>query len=362
MSQENVSGFEALSLPIFRFFTTDLPPKERFDAWRAGSNPLFDFSTPEDPAISYDAAVKIARLDDMMIGQTSWLHPTHKVNQSIRRPSRKIRFDGADHYYICLQRDVGFHAHTDKSSIKVGLNELCVLDVASQFDLHVTIGDAVFIIVPRDILPAHIAHLHGRTVTGGMGSLLSDYFNSLSRNLIHLKLADVPYITQATRNMLIACLSPSSEALAHASTEIDVLLRERIDRYIDEHLLSNDLGPDRICKDIGISRSKLYRIFEASGGIARQIQRKRLLRIRTILENPAAAKIRITEVAWRNGFDNEKRFSRAFKAEFGYTPREAMLARQSRIQADDALESTSSGNRLTLGEWMRQTRQSVRNI
>src|SRR5580693_1388513 len=133
----------ASPLPIYRFSTTVLPVKERFDAWRTGSSPLFDFSPPEDSAISYDAAVEIARLDDIVVGQTSWLHPANKVTQSIRRPSRKIRSDGADHFYLCLQRDIGFQLHTDKSSVKVNAGELCLLDLVSQFELQITAGDAL---------------------------------------------------------------------------------------------------------------------------------------------------------------------------------------------------------------------------
>lgn len=231
-----------------------------------------------------------------------------------------------------------------------------MLDMASHFNLQVTTGDVLFIVVPRDMLPAHVEKLHGSAVKSGMGHLLADYFNSLSRNLINLSHADMPYAAQATRNMLLACLSPTSDTFAHAGTELDAILRERVSAYIDKHLLNQDLKPDLICRDVGISRSRLYRIFEASGGVACQIQRKRLLRIRSILENPVGAKVRIAEVAWRNGFANEKGFSRAFKAEFGYTPRDTVYARRQRIIADKESEPMCGMHRTTFGEWLRQSR------
>ncbi|MGY5778515.1 helix-turn-helix transcriptional regulator [Rhizobium sp. LEGMi135b] len=89
-------------------------------------------------------------------------------------------------------------------------------------------------------------------------------------------------------------------------------------------MLDVDLTPDRICREVGLSRAKLYQLFEGSGGVMRQIQRRRLHRAYQMLANPNRPQPHIAEIAWRHGFSNEKYFYRLFKTEFGHTPRETL--------------------------------------
>jgi AraC-like DNA-binding protein len=334
-----------------------VPSKERFDAWQADSSPLFDFSPPNDRTISYDASVEIARLGDTMFGRSIWLNPTHSVTQTISRGARKIRADGADHYFLCMRQGSATHALAGQPSIQASPGDLYLLDLAAQFDLQVVLSDALFLVVPRDVLPAHVANLHGAILRGGMGGLLADYVRGLARNLKGLRSADLPFAAQATRNMLLACLVPTADTLACASSELDAILVQRINRYIDKNLTLHGLNPDQICQENGISRTKLYQLFESSGGVMRCIQRKRLHRIRNILADPLAPKSRISDVAWRNGFADEKYFSRAFKVEFGHTPREALQSRQQREISRRRSDGTGAElNRETFSEWLSQSR------
>ena len=76
---------------------------------------------------------------------------------------------------------------------------------------------------------------------------------------------------------------------------------------------------------VGMSRSNLYRLFEDTGGIARYIQHERLLEAGAILADPASTQT-VSVIAEDLCFADASGFSRAFKREFGYTPREARHA------------------------------------
>ncbi len=342
--------------PIYRFSTIDFPAKERFDAWRADSSPLFEFLPPETATVIYDSKVAVARLGDMIFGEANWLRPEQKAHQGIRRNLRKIRNDNLDHYYLRLQRDAEFHIQSSEPTRMVNAGSFCLLDMASPFELKITTGNSIFAIVPRELLPTNVATLHGRSVTGGMGIFLSDYFNSLSRNFDNLAHEDTLHVRHATLNMLRACLTPTPDTLMQVNSELHTILRNRVASYIEKNLLNCDLNTGLICRDIGISRSKLYRLFEESGGIARQIQRKRLLKIRSILEDPFAPRARIAEVAWRHGFTNEKRFSRAYKTEFGHTPSEAVSARGRQAMPHGPHEAPLNRPIRSFREWMHSLR------
>ncbi len=177
--------------------------------------------------------------------------------------------------------------------------------------------------------PGHPDPLEGLAaelqVSDAASELLFDYLCSLRKHLPHLSAAETPHVIQATNSLMRAGLRPLPDTVRdEGRAQPNTVLFQRVQRYIDSNLASADLTPERICKDVGISRSKLYQLFAPSGGVMRVVQRERLLRIREILADPARPKMRIAEIAWCHGFVSEKHFSRVFKAEFGHTPRETL--------------------------------------
>ncbi|WP_052119871.1 helix-turn-helix domain-containing protein [Inquilinus limosus] len=341
--------FEGLT---YRFTTKIAKPRERFDAWRSDVGALFDISDLDGEDVSYDSQFGFTLLDQMMFGGRDWLRPASPVTHAMSRDPRKIRTDGLDHYYLQLQISETLRGQAGDASVHVGPGDLCLLDLAAPFALEVTTGNTICMVIPRDMLPAGVASLHGRSLRGGLGGLLADHLHSLRRHLPGLTRAEAPYAIQATKTMLLACLMPTSDTLAQAGSELDAALVGRIRRYIDETLMSPDLSPDRICREVGISRSKLYRLFEPTGGVMRLIQRKRLRRARQALANPLEPRARIGDVAWRHGFANEKHFSRLFKTEFGHSPSE-IPALDQEADGPSAVEDrgTDEGHR-SFGDWL----------
>jgi AraC-like DNA-binding protein len=81
----------------------------------------------------------------------------------------------------------------------------------------------------------------------------------------------------AIQTMVALCLAPSTDQAAKASKQIDLTLMERVRRAVRRNLQSPSLGPDKLCREAGMSRSKLYRVLKSEGGVARYIQRHRLM-------------------------------------------------------------------------------------
>jgi AraC-like DNA-binding protein len=104
-----------------------------------------------------------------------------------------------------------------------------------------------------------------------------------------------------------------------------VALRARVRQVIRDHIASAALTPARICRLAGVSRSHLYRLFEAEGGVARYVQS---LRLRLALDALTRTEPQrpILAVAESLGFYDASAFSRAFRREFGVTPSEARAA------------------------------------
>lgn len=310
------------SIPIFNFSTLDFPEKDRFPVWVKDNH--CDCRLQDGAPLAFNARATGATLGPLILSGRMWLDQNRASAYEVRRTERHIRTDGLDFFRFTLVLSGRFLCRwTSPLSIKTA-GDLFVLDAAQINDSVVEAGDVISLVVPRDLLPSQTELLHGQSLAGGIGRLLGDHLLSLFRNLPSLSDQEIPHIVQSTLQLLTAAVYSTPDSLCEARSPIRDILRDRILRYIDAHLLDTDLAPDRICRDVGLSRAKLYQVFEGSGGVMRQIQRKRLARAYQMLADPNRTQPRIAEVAWHHGFANEKYFFRLFKAEFGHTPSETM--------------------------------------
>jgi AraC-like DNA-binding protein len=72
---------------------------------------------------------------------------------------------------------------------------------------------------------------------------------------------------------------------------------------------------------LNISRSRLYKLFAASAGIAQHIWSRRLAAVHAALLDPLETRS-ISELAYHWGFGSETAFARAFRAAYGVTATE----------------------------------------
>ncbi|HEY9568748.1 MAG TPA: helix-turn-helix transcriptional regulator, partial [Thalassobaculum sp.] len=108
-------------------------------------------------------------------------------------------------------------------------------------------------------------------------------------------------------------------------------------RLIDASLSDAGLTPDLLAQQLGVSRAKLYRMFEPVGGIAQYIRDRRLRRAMLELRDVEFRHHPIYEIALRAGFSSETTFGRAFRQRYEITPREA------RQQVTDPRPATADG-------------------
>ncbi|MGS0897078.1 helix-turn-helix domain-containing protein [Burkholderia stagnalis] len=307
---------------ISRFSTLELPAKERFDAWVRDSR--CDCKLLDDNPEPFNAESSGVALGPLFLSGRRSLNRKATAAHVVRRTDGLIRTDGQDFFRFSLLSSGRSLFRSTRSSAVRAAGELHFSDAAQFHEYEIRTGGGISLVVPRDFLPGHAANLHGHRLSSGVGRLLGDHLLSLFRNLTDLKEQDVPHVVQSTLQLATAAVSPTAETLREADSPIRNALLGRIQRYIDEHLLEPDLTPDRICRDVGLSRAKLYQLFDGLGGVMRQIQRARLRRVYQVLADLSQPRARIAEIAWRHGFSDEKYFSRLFKAEFGHTPSETL--------------------------------------
>lgn len=183
----------------------------------------------------------------------------------------------------------------------------------------------VTLFLPRDVrgepqwtLDAAI----GQPADRGAVALVADFVLSVQRRLADGSVAaDADALAEALRSVVLAGLAPTPDRIENARAVLQARLVERIMLHIRRNLTAPDLGWRRLCREFGLSRSTLHRLFDAHGGVSSFIRRERLAAAYRELER-AGHEPAISAVAERFGFADASGFSRAFRLAFGHSPRD----------------------------------------
>ncbi len=307
-------------IPYTRFCTGNLPERDRFPAWRESISVLYEVTrTPDDG--TFRASVGAYLADGLFASEVAF------SAQRFERTAGRLASDGMDHYQIQLYETGG--EVNDGGECRPG--DIQLLDLGRPHAAETRAAESIVLLVARDairgLLPktGSLHHAVLRRETAACG-LLADYLRSLMRRLPQATEAEAPAIEQATLAMVAACFRPTAEAMAGARAAVDTTVAGRARQYIERNLPSPDLGPESICGALRISRTRLYTLFEAEGGVARYIWGRRLERAAAELAGAAGTERTVGEIAFAWGFTSFAHFSRAFRRTFGVSPSEMRAA------------------------------------
>jgi AraC-like DNA-binding protein len=304
------------------FTTQTFRPRDQAEAWQEWFQPVLDVVPTNPNGYTFPAEIHLWQLGGLAMSRTSAPPVT------VTRTKGHLRHDPVDHWIISYCTRGAHSAITAGASLEVPAKVPLLWSLGQQFLHERTHVDRVHIYMPRDafrdIAPLLDAAL-GSTLDTALGHLLGDYLIALERCLPSLTAADLPRLSTAVGTMVAAAVAPSVERVSVARGQIDLGRKERVRQAVRRHLRTPTLTPATLSRVVGMSRSNLYRLFEDTGGVARYIQRERLLEAHAALSDPANTKP-ITVIAEDLCFADASSFSRTFKREFGHSPSEVRAA------------------------------------
>jgi AraC-like DNA-binding protein len=301
-------------VPSLYFDSDAFPRPLGFERWRQA---VSDYDVR--PAPGHDVT-------DFHVTSTAWLLGDVIVTSGrltpvcFTRTRERALADGHDRYSLLLLTSGSWTGDVDGATLTVGPGQVVVFDLTRPVDTigtdneHLTLGIARSAIAATGVM---LPDLHGRILDGAGGRLAADHLLTLARLLPSASVGDVPSIARATTFLLANCFTmlPRENGTAPVNSH----LGHRVRRYIDENLRLPDLSPDTICRDVGVSRSTLYREFAPLGGVARYIRTRRLEAAHSRLAHPAGPET-IASVGYGLGFASDSHFSKAFRRRFGFAP------------------------------------------
>ena len=101
----------------------------------------------------------------------------------------------------------------------------------------------------------------------------------------------------------------------------DEELMERIMKVVNENLSDSDFNVEKMCDEVGVSRTQLHRKLKEMTGVPTS-EFLRNIRLNEAARLIREHKINITQVSYMVGFANNSHFSTAFKKYFGMSPSE----------------------------------------
>ncbi|WP_202323681.1 helix-turn-helix domain-containing protein [Mesorhizobium sp. 113-3-9] len=289
--------------------TSSAPPAEQFDLFRSWHQGVADAELLQDQSHSFPAHETVWDLGTLGVMFLELPGNAYRC----RWRWRHLKNPSVDNWYLSLPLSKGRHPG-NWQVVKTTLQSF-----AEPYECMMEDDALLALFLPRDLPFIQSSRIEIREESK---RFLADYVLLLYRSLPDLKAVDIPHIATATTNLLAACLLPSHERVTEAQRVIDAVIVERAAKIIAKNLSDRNLTPDRLCRDLGVSRSRLYRIFESAGGVSNYIRHKRLIKTRDILADSLDGRP-ISTVAGEWGFTDPSAYSRMFRKEFGITPKEA---------------------------------------
>jgi AraC-like DNA-binding protein len=304
-------GAESIFLRPLEFTTHELQGQDQFEVFRAAHENIADLYLIRSRDTSFPICQQIWDLEKLVLVYTQLPGEGYAFGW------RHLKRATLDHWYLVLP--LSFEATRRSHNHRDSAPSLHCLMM--PFESAIEDDGVLLLFIPRELFPSTcwLDNILDRPLDLGTGMLLADYLFLLHRHLPLLRTSELPGVLEASRSLIAACAAPTRENLATAQIPIGLTLLERARRLIGRRLAEPDLSPDSLCKELHVSRSRLYRLFELLGGVSAYIRHQRLLRARDALLDMSDPRS-INSIAEHWGFFDASTFSRAFKQEFGLSP------------------------------------------
>lgn len=306
------------------FRTADLPVDVRFEAWtqRMGRTHA-PMRLTSDRVADYHAHQRVIELGDVTVWSATFDHLV------FRRTPRLIRQSDPESYHLSLLIEGEGAADWGRHRAAYRIEDFHTNSSSRSYEI-VTGPDPVTLVaveLPRALVavPGHRAdQVVGRRVSGreGTGALLAQFLRRLVSDTASYRPSDGPRLGTVATDLVSAVFGHAVDAdvaLPPETRERTLALHAKA--FIGRHLADPDLTPASVAAAHHVSRSYLYRLFQAEGlTVAAYIRERRLANARRDLTDPRLRGLPVHAIGARWGFPRAAEFTRAFRTAYGHPP------------------------------------------
>ncbi|MBS1166990.1 MAG: AraC family transcriptional regulator [Proteobacteria bacterium] len=321
-----------------RFDSRSLPAQLAQSAWSEAISVIFDSRLRKNAEEGFFAHVDAAFLGDVALGRL------RSTAQDFDRSRYKIARDGMDGYLLQFYLSGRSASRGASNSEVAGEGDLYVIDMAQPLSTTTTDHDQISLVVPRRLLSARLEGpdaSHMRIIPAGLPlvTLFRESLKSFHGQIDNMSRLEAEAVIHPLLDLAAAAINGHVDERSMAGVNLAHFVGLR--RHVEDNLLDPDLTLDGLLATFGLSRRKAYRLFEPVGGFATYVNRRRLQRALQALRSPDWRHASISEIGTAHGFPNPENFSRAFRREYGLSPREVRQLADSGRSLPDAMGGRS---------------------
>jgi AraC family transcriptional regulator, positive regulator of tynA and feaB len=308
--------------PVRAWTTQALPESEQFAFWREvvweAFTPVVLRRAGEGPFRGTVTAWRVGPLGVSLISSE---------RQAVLRTPAEIARSAGDIVFLNLPLSEGSFAVQGGRTVRLGRGDFTLVDAARPFELGFTEPfRQISLMLPHDLVTPLLAAPGQATAVrvpgnGGVGAVASAAIQALARRGGALD-GDAARALAGRLVDLVALAVGGVSAPPRSATRA-LLLRAAQDE-VERSLADPGLAPSAVAQRVGVSVRYLHRLFADTGcSFGRWVLNRRLERCLRDLQDPSRRHWTIAQIALHHGFADPGYFSRAFKAQYGMTPREA---------------------------------------
>jgi len=248
---------------------------------------------------------------------------------AIHRREEDIARDSNYDFLLAAQLQGTVLIHQGSSEFTQHPGDLVLMYAGEPYTVvHTQESHRLVLHIPQDIYRERIlSHLKERRFrsrllpAGGLVTILNGMLASLATEAEKLQIKDQYTVAESLLELTAAVLRAEADLDFEVQHARQSALFRRILEYMETHYTDCELSPEKVAGANGISVRYLHSLFNQAGiTVSRWIWERRLKACREDLLDPNLNHMRVSEIAFRRGFNDPAHFSRAFKARFDISP------------------------------------------
>ncbi|WP_037037777.1 helix-turn-helix domain-containing protein [Pseudovibrio sp. JE062] len=319
---EVIQGETISRLPRNSFSLESIRQKDRFAVWRESLACLCEAELHSgDDQLDFFGEVKSVLFGSIMLSQvTAQAHIANRTNAAMAK-------DGVDHYLLMVHDEGEAEFYAGDRSVTLGKGDTIFLDFSQEGGSFSRSYSNRSILIAREQLAPLLqgpddCNLKTLPAAHPLNQILREHISSISGQSNKLDMQQAQQVVPATMGLIAACLNGVPHDSEAGRDGVNLALMTRARRIIEANLTNPNLSPDLLTGAVNVSRSKLYELFLPYGGVSKYIRDRRMKAVLRALMDPRNTHRATYQVALDFGFTNESSFSRMFKHNFGFSPRD----------------------------------------
>ncbi|WP_298486912.1 helix-turn-helix domain-containing protein [uncultured Maribacter sp.] len=249
-------------------------------------------------------------------------------NNSVQRTKQQIAKSTDDFFIVNFQLKGESIIRQDRRVVHLRPNDWTFTDSTRPYTLDSKQDfEQLVLKIPRAMITYGTSYITGNTAIlldnkGGLGKIVKNFILTLNDELSEINVFTRKYLAHTLIQLLNDFLNSKFVTNKNNTPSKETALL-KIKAFVEENITNSELSILLIAKTFNCSKRQLHNIFSGQDlTLNNFIRESRLQKCKNDLENVNLLKLTISEICYKNGYNDISNFAKSFKHKFGIPPGE----------------------------------------